>query len=228
MKMAIIAALMVAGFAVDATAAEPGMPVPSESPGNWINDEDYPASEREKGISGTTGVRLIVGTAGEAKSCEVAESSGSQTLDTTACALLKARASFFPARDGKGRKVESVFTTRVRWNLPAVQLNAGTMARSFTIFVDISTEGVVENCRMEKSGNFPPGVRPVRAVSHWAQGAVHCRSGRSGHIRPYDSESGGRIPAPIARRPIAHPAKSALQGRAEELIFTPLPLRPRP
>ncbi len=105
-------------------------------------------------MTGASGFRLLVGSDGSVKDCVISSSSGSPVLDATACALLKARASFAPGRDATGKKVESIFSSRVSWVLPAGFPINLPEPRSLTVLVDVSKEGVVEKCTVEKSVDF--------------------------------------------------------------------------
>jgi protein TonB len=111
-----------------APAAPPPPPPPTHTPkgaaprGNpqsWVTDDDYPAAALRSGDHGTTGVRLAVGADGRVTDCEVTSSSGSSSLDSTACSLLRRRARFSPATDGTGAAVSGSWSSRFTWKLPA-------------------------------------------------------------------------------------------------------------
>lgn len=104
MKRVVVATFFSALIATPLAAREPTGPVPRQSPGTWLRDEDYPSSESVKGARGITEFTLLLDAGGSVHDCRVDRSSGSVALDATACALLKERASFFPARDGQGKK----------------------------------------------------------------------------------------------------------------------------
>lgn len=150
--MGMLLSAMVA--ASPAVAREPTKPIPRQAPASWFKEEDYPTAERFKGISGTTTFNLLVGDDGSVRDCSIATSSGSAALDATACALLKARASFVPARDGNGRKIESIYNGRVTWRLPAGSPTNLPAPQGFTVSVDMNKNGVVEKCTVEKTADF--------------------------------------------------------------------------
>jgi protein TonB len=92
---------------------------PRGNPQSWVTDDDYPAAALRSGDHGTTGVRLAVGADGRVTDCEVTSSSGSGTLDSTACSLLRRRARFSPATDSSGNAVAGSYSQRFTWKLPA-------------------------------------------------------------------------------------------------------------
>lgn len=160
MKQAVVATFVLALIAFPLEAREPSGPVPKQSPGTWFRDEDYPTSERVKGARGITVFSLLVDPEGIVHDCRVDTSSGSVALDATACALLKARASFFPARDGKGKKIASVYQGKINWRLPAnLPINLPA-AKTLTVTVDIDKQGMVERCLTEKSADLVLPVDP--------------------------------------------------------------------
>ena len=113
--------------------ADPAIPgsaiqtTPLTSVPSLISDEDYPASAIRANEQGRTGYRLTVGTNGRVTGCTVTSSSGSATLDSTTCRILRARARFTPARDAQGEPVEAFHEGVITWSLhppdPAVPPN---------------------------------------------------------------------------------------------------------
>jgi protein TonB len=91
---------------------------PRGNPQGWVTNEDYPAAAMRSGESGTTSFRLSVGPDGRVTDCAVTGSSGSSTLDQTACRLLMRRARFSPAKDQNGQPMASSWASRFRWELP--------------------------------------------------------------------------------------------------------------
>lgn len=91
---------------------------PRGNPGSWVSNDDYPAAALRDNESGVTGFRLDVGPDGRVTNCSVTSSSGSSTLDTTACKLLMRRAKFTPAKDENGNAMASSFSSRFRWEIP--------------------------------------------------------------------------------------------------------------
>jgi protein TonB len=83
-----------------------------------ITTDDYPQDAIRNEQQGTTAIRLDVGPDGRVTNCTVTSSSGSSSLDNTACRLLKSRARFTPATDSTGAKVSDSVSTRIRWQLP--------------------------------------------------------------------------------------------------------------
>lgn len=154
MKLGMASVVALMSGMQPAVAREPTPPVPNSNPGSWLKEDDYPSAERAKGISGTSGFKLLVGNDGSVKDCHIESSSGSAALDATACALLKVRASFQPGRDGNGKKIESIYSGRLTWRLPTSVATSVPEPQTLTITVDISKDGVVEKCMSDKSADF--------------------------------------------------------------------------
>ncbi len=83
-----------------------------------ITTDDYPSASLRNNEEGTTSYRLDVGADGKVVACTVTGSSGHPLLDETSCRLLQRRARFNAATNSSGEKVGSVYSGRVRWNIP--------------------------------------------------------------------------------------------------------------
>lgn len=107
-------------------APPPPPPAPSQAvaakprgnPGSWVSDEDYPSSALRAEEQGTTGFKLDIGTDGKVTNCTVTSSSGSSTLDQTACRLLTRRGRFSPAKDTAGNPMTATYSSRFTWRIP--------------------------------------------------------------------------------------------------------------
>lgn len=143
-------------------AASISAPTPAEpigDPGTWITTADYPTAEAGVNATGETVAGLLIDNKGAVTDCRVKTSSGSETLDATACALLKARGRFHPARDGKGMAVDSIRDQRVLWKLEGG--NTLPVPTSVSISIDVSAQGLVENCSVvEPRGTQGPTLNP--------------------------------------------------------------------
>lgn len=84
----------------------------------WITTEDYPGSAQRAGEEGATAIKVDIDSEGRVTSCAVTASSGSSALDDATCKLYQRRARFNPAKDTAGNAIASVYTDRVRWQLP--------------------------------------------------------------------------------------------------------------
>ena len=102
-----------------------GVPMPHQSAFRLFNFRtlispgDYPASAFRARASGTSAVRVAIGTEGRVVACAVEEGSGSTALDLAACRIVSARARYSPARDAAGDPRCDIDLVRVRWQLPA-------------------------------------------------------------------------------------------------------------
>jgi TonB family protein len=112
--MMLLLLLMLSG----ATQAAPTKPPEPIEPAGWFTPDDYPAEAIRANVEGTVAVELSVDAAGGVTGCKVAQSSGSELLDTTTCTLLRERGRFKPALDAKKRAVAGTFTRRAVWRLP--------------------------------------------------------------------------------------------------------------
>jgi len=110
-----------------APPAPPAPPPPrvsqaAKARGNLLSlfsNDDYPQSALRNEESGTTSVRLSIGTDGRVTDCQVTRSSGSTALDNTTCSILRRRARFTPAKDSAGNPISDSYSQTVRWVLPA-------------------------------------------------------------------------------------------------------------
>ncbi|WP_114228861.1 MULTISPECIES: TonB family protein [Sphingomonas] len=84
-----------------------------------FNDDDYPQDAIRNEQQGTTAVALTIGTDGRVSGCSVTSSSGSASLDSAACRIIRARARFTPAKDQNGNSIEGSYSQRISWRLPA-------------------------------------------------------------------------------------------------------------
>lgn len=107
-------------------------------------------------------MRIDVGADCSVVACQIAESSGSQVLDTQTCALATQRFRFEPGRNGLGETVASVYRQSVRWVLPEdgpAGLGARTPFDPFRIIVVATVRaGWVEHCTQESH------LTPAQAV----------------------------------------------------------------
>jgi TonB family protein len=143
---------MIAAVLIALLSAAP--PAPSGNPAEWITAEDYPASEIRNDITGVAGFILDIDEMGKVVGCRITQSSGSDVLDATTCALMKARASFTPARNEKGKGISGTYSSRVRWKIPEIPPQPLSAARhTIAFFVDVDEKGVVERCEIEKSSD---------------------------------------------------------------------------
>jgi protein TonB len=83
-----------------------------------FSTDDYPASALRNEEQGTTAVRLSVGTDGRVTDCSITSSSGSGSLDSATCNILRRRARFTPAKDQAGNPISDTTTARIRWDVP--------------------------------------------------------------------------------------------------------------
>ena len=82
-----------------------------------FSPDDYPPAAADNEEQGTVTVRLAVGTNGRVSDCSVSSSSGSRSLDSTTCRILRSRARFTPATDNMGNPTVGSHTQRITWRL---------------------------------------------------------------------------------------------------------------
>ena len=91
---------------------------PSNDPTGWVTTNDYPARDIRQENQGITGFRVVVGTDGRVKSCEITASSGFASLDRAACRNVEQRARFNAAKDANGEKIVGTYSHKVLWQIP--------------------------------------------------------------------------------------------------------------
>lgn len=82
-----------------------------------ISGDDYPQDALRNEETGSTTVRLEIGTTGRVTGCSVVSSSGSRSLDSATCRLLTSRARFSPAKLSNGQPTTDEFVQRITWQL---------------------------------------------------------------------------------------------------------------
>lgn len=84
---------------------------------NYFTGDDYPPDALRNEDTGTTVVRVNVGADGRVASCDVVSSSGSRSLDSATCRVLRSRARFTPAKLSNGQATTDSITARITWRL---------------------------------------------------------------------------------------------------------------
>ena len=79
--------------------------------------DDYPQDALRNEETGTTTVRLNIGTDGRVSGCTVTGSSGSRSLDNATCRILRSRARFTPAKLSNGQPTTDTYVQRITWRL---------------------------------------------------------------------------------------------------------------
>lgn len=80
--------------------------------------DDYPQSAQENDEQGTVRVVLTIGPNGRVADCSVVGSSGSRTLDSTTCRIIRSRAKYEPAQDSSGNPTTAKTSPQsIRWVL---------------------------------------------------------------------------------------------------------------
>ena len=102
-------------------SASVGQPVEAAPRGDirgLFTGEDYPSMALRRNEQGGVRARLTVGPEGHVTQCEIAESSGSEHLDSATCTVLSARARVEPARDPAGQPTSGSYVTpTVEWRI---------------------------------------------------------------------------------------------------------------
>jgi protein TonB len=84
-----------------------------------FSNDDYPSAAIRAEEQGTARARLTIGANGRVADCSITQSSGSSSLDSTTCRILRSRARFTPAKDSTGAAVTDTYNTPpIRWVLP--------------------------------------------------------------------------------------------------------------
>ena len=83
----------------------------------YVSNDDYPASALRNNEQGRVGFVLTVGPDGRVSDCAIRESSGSATLDSTTCRIMRSRARFDPARDADGQATSDSVPGSILWRI---------------------------------------------------------------------------------------------------------------
>ena len=95
-------------------------PLPSRARANiarLFDSDDYPWAALREDQTGIVKFVLLIDETGRVADCTVIETSGVATLDAQACAVLRARAKFEPARGPDGKPAKDAVTARVIWRI---------------------------------------------------------------------------------------------------------------
>ncbi|PZU57144.1 MAG: hypothetical protein DI547_13980 [Sphingobium sp.] len=154
--------LFVCPLAFLLVAATPVQPAPGHratpisNPGDWISSEDYPPDAMRAELEGTTEFQLEIDKAGIPQHCTIVTSSGSASLDNTACEKLLVRGRFSAAKDANGKPVADTYTGRVSWLLPGddrTPLSATPYMVRVTFYVN--PDGTTSDCVSTLNGSEP-------------------------------------------------------------------------
>jgi TonB family protein len=104
------------GIDVSRHATLKQMAQPTNSPGTWVTDRDYPATAMLNGQRGIVNFRLSVGTDGKARSCHIQESTRPKEFDDAVCKAMIRRANFKPALDKDGVPIDSFYRNTVTFS----------------------------------------------------------------------------------------------------------------
>jgi TonB family protein len=91
---------------------------PTNPPGSWLTNDDYPMMAIRNGANGLVQFRLDVDPEGKIAGCHIlARTSPDEFADVT-CKLMTKRARFQPALDSEGRPVGSYFVSTAHFVIP--------------------------------------------------------------------------------------------------------------
>jgi TonB family protein len=205
-------------FLLTLAAAAPPGGVPAEAPprqvAGSISDADYPEDAIRAHEQGTTKVRLFITSTGEVDGCQVAESSGSQVLDKTTCALVTERFRYEPARDANGEAIRGKAERRVTWVLPEdgpeTTFSLPTLAYSAgELRLLLAADTLGTRCAVETDGETFVEVAPFLCPPPVAVDIAELRQDAGAIMTVIAFTPDGGVPA-VSRAP----ARGILLGRA--------------
>lgn len=82
-----------------------------------FSSDDYPAVAVRNGQSGRVKFALLIQEDGRVADCTIVETSGVASLDSQACAMLKVRAKFEPARDNDDKPAKDAVVGSIVWRI---------------------------------------------------------------------------------------------------------------
>lgn len=100
------------------TNSFPRAPVMTNYGWNFVKEADFPENALKERREGLARAVLALDKTGAVTSCMIERSSGHADLDARTCILLRARATFEPALDIKGRPTPARISTGIDWRLP--------------------------------------------------------------------------------------------------------------
>jgi len=149
-----------------------------------FSTNDYPIESVRNAEQGTVAVVIRVDAAGRISDCIVERSSGFPALDSQTCRILWLRARFVPARDAKGRAVDSAWRQRIRWELPESD-PMPVEPWSIRLTLDFVEGGGILSCKVETTGaidshkedcdfllTLSDGLAKLRADADYQQGRM--------------------------------------------------------
>jgi protein TonB len=83
-----------------------------------MSSADYPPEALRNHWEGQSQFKLTIGPDGSVQDCVITQSSGHAVLDDAACAMVKRRARFTPARDAAGNGITAHYTSAINWTIP--------------------------------------------------------------------------------------------------------------
>lgn len=175
--------------ALVAEPPRPANPSATRAQGSLLalfSEEDYPKEAMKRAEEGTVRVHLTVSREGRVSDCRIVASSGSAALDSATCRIIRERARFTPARDGRGRPVTDVYSQSVRWQLPD---GGGIPDSILRVRFAIDGRGRLGPCR----GTLPPQSGSCERLRGMAQQAIEGEAPESLAGRELVLESGTLI-----------------------------------
>ncbi len=140
-------------------SAAAGVKSPAVQAEGYISDNDYPREAIRNYAEGTVVVQFTISTNGRVPVCEIAQSSGSDLLDETSCALIKERFKYVPARGIDGKAVSETRTQRITWRLPGGEATLEDITPStLDIELIVSPDGSIRECKVLKAVGFSSNV----------------------------------------------------------------------
>lgn len=142
---AAVATLCCGGGAMGQTDPKP------IDPATWVTQDDYPAEALNANESGTVVMRMAIDAKGAVTGCTIVQSSGSASLDTTSCNVMRERARFTPATDANGQPTTSTFQRRIQWSSPN-DVASPLSPFAMVIRLTLGEKGAVLACETTGSG----------------------------------------------------------------------------
>jgi TonB family protein len=91
---------------------------PINSPGTWLNSNDYPRDALANGAQGIVQFRLDVSETGAVSACRVLFKTSPDEFADTTCRNITRRAKLLPALDAAGKPVKSFYINKARFQIP--------------------------------------------------------------------------------------------------------------
>ena len=138
-------------FFVVAASTSAATDFPTMDLSGLFTTDDYPPEALRKMQQGTVNVRVKVDSSGTIVNCIIAKSSETASLDSTTCAVIRARAHYAPVPEPSRHDLVRTNQVKIKWVIPRDE--GLPVADAYTRYsFDLSATGQLSSCAVEFNG----------------------------------------------------------------------------